>query len=81
MVKCGNLSMDVTPNISIIEKIRKALDEGKFPFFGVSLDFQKAIDTVNHKLLISKLEHYGIRGLPLHVFKIIWENEPNNLFK
>ena len=49
--------------ISIAEKI-KALDEGKFAR-GVFLDFQKASDTVNHKILmISKLEHYEIRGLP-----------------
>ena len=55
--------------ISITEKIN-ALDEGKFAC-GVFIDFQKAFDTVNHKILISKLEHYGIRGLPLHLFKII----------
>ena len=54
--------------ISITEKIRKALDEGKFAC-GVFLDFQKAFDTVNHKILISKLEHYGIRALPLHLFQ------------
>ena len=54
--------------ISITEEIRNALDEGKFAC-GVFLDFQKAFDTVNHKILISKLEHYGIRGLPLHLFQ------------
>ena len=52
--------------ISITEKIRKALDEGKFAC-GVFLDFQKAFDTV--KILISKLKHYRIRGLPLHLFQ------------
>ena len=28
-----------------------------------SADFNVFFDTVNHKILINKLEHYGIRGL------------------
>ena len=46
----------------ITETIRQALDNKKFAC-GVFVDLQKAFDTVNHDILIAKLDHYGIRGL------------------
>ena len=54
--------------ISITEKIRNALDDGKYAF-GLFLVFQKTFDSVNHKMLLSKLKHYGIRGILLKLFQ------------
>ena len=47
--------------ISITEKIREALDKGHFAC-GIFLDLKKAFDTVDHKILLKKLEYYGVRG-------------------
>ena len=47
--------------ISIIENIKTKLDKQQFGC-GIFIDLEKAFDTVNHKILISKLRHYGVRG-------------------
>ena len=54
--------------ITITEKIRKAIDNGEITC-GVFLDLQKAFDTVDHEIFLSKLEH-SICGVPLKWFKI-----------
>ena len=41
------------------------------------LDIRKAFDTVNHELLLSKLYHYGIRGI---AYKLI-QSYLNNRFQ
>ena len=48
--------------LSIVEQIRKNLDNKTFSC-GVFVDLEKAFDTVNHKILIEKLKHYGIRDV------------------
>ena len=47
--------------ISITEYIRGLLDDGHY-VCGVFVDLEKAFDTVNHKILCEKLNHYGLRG-------------------
>ena len=36
---------------------------------GVFTDLQKAFDTVDHNILLSKLYHYGVKGTPHQYFK------------
>ena len=54
--------------IEITESIRNALDNKKYAC-GIFIDLQKAFDTVNHYILINKLNYYGIRGVGNNWFK------------
>ena len=47
--------------IEITEKIKETIDNKKYGC-GIFIDLRKAFDTVNHEILLRKLEHYGIRG-------------------
>ena len=48
--------------LDIFETLQNNMDKHYFPC-GVFIDLKKAFDTVNHKILLDKLNYYGFRGI------------------
>jgi retron-type reverse transcriptase len=48
--------------LNIVDNIQRAIENKEYSC-GIFLDFAKAFDTVNHGILLKKLEMYGIRGV------------------
>ena len=59
--------------IEITDQIKEACDHGVYAC-GVCLDLKKAFDTVNHKILLSKLHHCGERGIANDWLKLFLVN-------
>ena len=53
--------------LELTDQIFSLLDQGKHPF-AIFIDLSKAFDTINHTILLHKLQHYGITGIELQWF-------------
>ena len=59
--------------IDLYDKISLAIDRNEFSV-GIFIDLSKAFDTLDHYILLRKLEHYGIRGKTLDWFNSYLSN-------
>ena len=44
-----------------IDKIKQSIEKGDH-VLGICIDLSKAFDTIDHQILVRKLNHYGVRG-------------------
>ena len=54
--------------LDICDQITHQLDSKAFSL-GIFIDLSKAFDTIDHNILIAKLENYGVRGIALNWYK------------
>ncbi|XP_077991076.1 uncharacterized protein LOC144445410 [Glandiceps talaboti] len=62
----------------LVSDIADKLDDGHTTL-GIFIDLKKAFDTIDHGILLRKLEHYGVRGLPLLWFKSYLQNRQQSV--
>ena len=65
--------------LQITEKIKESIDNKKYGC-GIFIDLSKTFDTVNHEILLRKLEHYGIRGVVLDWFNSYLSNRKQYVY-
>lgn len=54
--------------MNLLELLSEAMENNEYTL-AIFLDLKKAFDTVDHAILLNKLEHYGFRGTSLKLIK------------
>ena len=78
-----------TAGLELIDRAMKDNDKKQDPF-AIFLDLSKAFDTIDHVIMLKKLEHYGISGIALLCFEsyltnrtqyVLFEETMSNVMK
>ena len=64
--------------MQLTDQINDTVESNGFTL-GIFIDLSKAFDTVDHQILISKLNNYGVKGKNLSSFKNYLENRKQYL--
>ena len=59
--------------LELIDRITQDIDAGSVPI-AIFIDLSKAFDTLDHNILISKLQYYGINGVALRLMRSYLSN-------
>ena len=54
--------------LELADRVITCMDHNETPI-NIYLDLSKAFDTLDHEILMAKLEYYGIHGTPLELVK------------
>lgn len=65
--------------LSMLNQIINSIDNGEY-VIGIFLDLKKAFDTIDHEILLKKMQHYGIRSDALNWFRSYLNNRRQYTF-